>query len=90
MLARMFLVGAVDTAGLLMVICLVGPCFSYSLLRVFLYMMVPYLTASWLGSAYERKQRTDHGMGRRTDLYFVICVFAAAPFVLGAGCMRRD
>ena len=62
-LARMFLVGTVNTGGLLIVILIIQPFFSYSLIRVFLYMMVPYLTASWLGSVYERLCRTDHGLG---------------------------
>lgn len=83
MLARMFLIGAVDTAGLLIVICMVRPWLSYSMIRVFLYMMVPYLCASFLGSIYERKHRADHGWGS-----IVICVlasvfFAAAPFIYG-------
>ena len=78
-LARMFLVGAVDTAGLLAVVLIVHPVFPYSFVRVFLYMMVPYLTASWLGSVYERTHRTDHGWGS-----ILICIlsagfFAAAP-----------
>ena len=79
MLARMFLLGAADTAGLMIVILLVRPCFSYSLIRVFLYMMVPYLTASWLGSAYERKQRTDHGWGSVLICILSSAAFAAAP-----------
>ena len=75
LLARMFLLGAADTAGLMIVILLVRPCFSYSLTRVFLYMVVPYLTASWLGSVYERKQRTDHGWGS-----VLICILSSAAF----------
>ena len=75
MLARMFLVGTADTAGLMIVILLVSPCFSYSLIRVFLYMMVPYLTASWLGSVYERKQRSDHGWGS-----MLICILSSIAF----------
>ena len=83
MLARMFLIGAVDIVGLLIVICAVSPRLSYSMARVFLYMMVPYLCASFLGSVYERKHRADHGWGS-----IVICVlssafFAAAPFIYG-------
>lgn len=78
-LARMFLLGAADTAGLMIVILLVRPCFSYSLTRVFLYMMVPYLTASWLGSVYERKQRTDHGWGSVLICFLSSAAFAAAP-----------
>ena len=75
MLARMFLLGAADTVGLMIVIILVRPCFSYSLIRVFLYMMVPYLTSSWLGSVFERKQRTDHGWGS-----VLICILSSAAF----------
>ena len=81
MLARVFLVGAVDTTGLLIVICAIRPWLSYSLARVFLYMTVPFLCASFFGSLYERKHRADHGWGS-----IVICVlssafFAAAPFI---------
>ena len=79
MLARMFLLGAADTVGLMIVILLIRPCFSYSLTRVFLYMMVPYLTASWLGSVYERKQRTDHGWGSVLICILSSAAFAAAP-----------
>ena len=79
MLARMFLVGTADTAGLMIVILLVSPCFSYSLIRVFLYMMVPYLTASWLGSVYERKQRSDHGWGSVLICILSSIAFTAAP-----------
>ena len=39
-------------------------------------MVVPYLTASWLGSLYERKQRTDHGWGS-----VLICILSSAAFV---------
>ena len=82
MLARMFLVGSVETAGLLIVIWLVKPWFSYSLIRVFLYMMVPYLSASLSGSVYERKHRSDNAWGS-----IIICIlssafFAAAPYCL--------
>jgi hypothetical protein len=78
--ARMFLVGLIDTAGLLIVIAAVRSYLTYSLIRVFLYMMVPYLTAAFLGSLYERKKRRDAGLGS-----IVICIlssvfFAAAPF----------
>ena len=79
MLARMFLLGAADSVGLMLVILLIRPCFSYSLTRVFLYMMVPYLTASWLGSVYERKQRTDHGWGSVLICIMSSAAFAAAP-----------
>ena len=82
-LARMFLVGAVNTGGLLIVILIIQPFFSYSLIRVFLYMMVPYLTASWLGAIYERIHCTEQGVGS-----ILICIlssffFAAAPVFIG-------
>ena len=77
--ARMFLMGAADTAGLLIVILIVRPFFSYSLIRVFLYMMVPYLTASWLGSVYERLCRTAHGLGSMLICLLSSAFFAAAP-----------
>ena len=83
MLARMFCVGAVDTAGLLIVICAVRRRLSFSPLRVFLYMMVPYLCAALLGSVYERKKRADHGAGT-----VLICVLTSVFFA--AGYMRRD
>ena len=76
-LARLFSLGTVNTAGLLIVILIVRPCFSYSLLRVFLYMMVPYLTASWLGSVYERMHRMDRGLGST-----VICILSSAFFAV--------
>ncbi len=82
MLARLFLIGAADTAGLMAVILLVRPCFSYSLLRVFLYMTVPFLAASWLGSLYERKQRMDHGRGSVVISLLSSAFFAAAPAIL--------
>ena len=78
-LARLFLIGAVDTAGLMIVIMIVRPFFSYSLLRVFLYMMVPYLAASWLGSIYERTHRTDRGWGSLLICCGASAFFAAAP-----------
>lgn len=78
-LARLFLFGMVNTAGLLIVILIVRPCFSYSLLRVFLYMMVPYLIASWLGSAYERMHRMDQGLGSTIICILSSAFFAAAP-----------
>ena len=83
MLARLFWVGAVDTAGLLMVICVVCHRLSYSLLRVFLYMMVPYLCAALLGYVYERKKRADHGVGTVLICVLTSVFFAAAPFVCG-------
>lgn len=79
--ARMFLVGLMDTAGLLIVVAWVRSYFPYHLLRVFLYMMVPYLTASFLGSVYERKMRTDAGFGSLAVCILSSAVFAAAPFV---------
>ena len=78
-LARMFLIGAVDTAGLIIVIIIVRPFYTYSLIRVFLYMMVPYLAASWLGSIYERKHRTDRGWGSLLICCMASACFAAAP-----------
>ena len=83
MLARMFWVGAVDTAGLLIVICAVRRRLSFSPLRVFLYMMVPYLCAALLGSVYERKKRADHGVGTVLICVLTSVFFAAAPFVCG-------
>ena len=80
-LARLFWVGAVDTVGLLMVICVVCHRLSYSLLRVFLYMMVPYLCGAFLGSVYERKKRADHGGGTVLICILTSVFFAAAPFV---------
>ncbi|MBQ6364082.1 MAG: hypothetical protein IJI62_08760 [Lachnospiraceae bacterium] len=78
-LARLFLLGTVNTTGLLIVILIVRPCFSYSLLRVFLYMMVPYLTASWLGSVYERMHRADQGLGSTMICILSSAFFAAVP-----------
>ncbi len=78
MLARLFLVGLLDTAGLLLVIAAVRPYFSYSVLRVFLYMMVPYLLASFLGSLYERKKRTGTGLGSLAICFLSSAAFAAA------------
>ena len=80
MFARMFLVGIVETAGLLVVIWVVRPWFSYSLIRVFLYMMVPYLAASLLGSVYERKNRSDNSWGSIVICFFSSGLFAAAPY----------
>ena len=79
LLARAFLLSAVNTAGLLIVILAVRPFFSYSTLRVFLYMMVPYLTASWSGSVYERIRRSDHGLGSILICVLSSAFFAAAP-----------
>lgn len=75
MLARSFLLGVVDTVGLMIVILAVRPFFSYSLIRMFLYMMVPYLTASLLGSAYERRHRGDRGWGS-----VLICILSSVFF----------
>ena len=82
MLARMFLVGIVETAGLIVVICVVRPWFSYSLIRVFLYMMVPYLAASLSGSVYERKTRSDNSWGSIIICFLSSGFFAAAPYFL--------
>ena len=84
MLARMFLVGIVETAGLLVVIWVVRPWFSYSLIRVFLYMMVPYLAASLLGSVYERKNRSDNSWGSMIICFLSSGLFAAAPYCLSS------
>ncbi len=84
MLARMFLVGIVETAGLLVVIWVVQPWFSYSLIRVFLYMMVPYLAASLSGSVYERKNRSDNGWGSIIICFLSSGFFAAAPYCLSS------
>ena len=75
MLARLFLLGAVNTVGLMIVIVAVRPFFAYSPVRVFLYMMVPYLTASLLGSVYERRYRGDPGWGS-----VLICILSSAVF----------
>lgn len=82
MLARMFLVGVVETAGLMAVILVVRPWFSYSLIRVFLYMMVPYLAASLSGSVYERKNRSDNGWGSIIICFLSSGFFASAPYCL--------
>jgi hypothetical protein len=84
MLARIFLVGIVETAGLLVVIWVVRPWFSYSLIRVFLYMMVPYLAASLLGSVYERKNRSDNSWGSILICFLSSGLFAAAPYCLSS------
>ena len=46
------------------------------------HMMVPYLTAAWLGSVYERKQRVDHGWGCVLICLLASAFFAAAPVFL--------
>ncbi len=74
-LARMFLLGTINTVGLLIVVLIIRPFFSYSMIRVFLYMMVPYLTASWLGLIYERLHRMDQGTGST-----LICILSSAFF----------
>lgn len=81
MLARLFIVGTVDTAGILMAVWAVLPRLSYPLLRLFLYMMVPYLCACLLGSLYERKHRADNGWGSIAICILSSAFFAAAPFV---------
>ena len=83
-LARMFLVGLIDTAGLLIVVAAVRSYLTYSLLRVFLYMMVPYLTAAFLGSVYERKKRTDAWLGSIVICILSSAVFAAAPIFVSS------
>ena len=75
MLARAVLLGAVNTAGLLIVILVVRSCFHYSMMRVFLYMMVPYMTAALLGSVYERKHRRLQGWGS-----VLICILSSVFF----------
>ena len=82
--ARAFLVGAVDTIGLVIVICVIRPMFSYSMVRVFLYMMVPYLTASLAGSVYERRHRSDNGWGSIAICILTSALFAAAPLALSS------
>lgn len=81
MLARLFVVGTVDTAGILIAVWAVLPRLSYPLLRVFIYMMVPYLSACLLGSLYERKHRADNGWGSIAICILSSAFFAAAPFV---------
>ena len=80
LLARAFLLGAINTAGLVIIILVVRPFYSYPVIRVFLYMIVPYLTAALLGSAYERRHRTDHGWGSVLICIMSSAVFASAPF----------
>lgn len=79
--ARMFWVGVVDTAGLLIVIWAVRHMFSYSLIRVFLYMTVPYLFASLSGALYERIRRPDTGWGSTMICIMSSALFTAAPFI---------
>ena len=83
-LARMFLVGVVETAGLLVVISVVRPWFSYSLIRVFLYMMVPYLAGSLSGSVYERKNRSVNSWGSIIICFLSSGLFGAAPYFLSS------
>lgn len=83
-LARMFLVGLIDTAGLLIVTFAVRSYLTYSLIRVFLYMMVPYLLAAFLGSLYERKKRTDAGLGSIVICLLSSAFFAAAPIFMSS------
>ena len=84
MLARMFLVGVVETTGLLVVIWVVRLWFSYSLIRVFLYMMVPYLAASLTGSIFEKKNRSDNGWESIIICFLSSGLFAAAPYCLSS------
>jgi len=51
---------------------------------VFLYMMVPYLLAAFLGSLYERKKRTDAGLGSIVICTLSSAVFAAAPIFMSS------
>lgn len=76
-LAKVYLLGVGNTAGLMIVIFAVRPFFSYSLIRVFLYMMVPYLTASLLGSLFERRYRGDPGWGS-----VLICILSSIFFTV--------
>ena len=75
LLARAFLLGAINTAGLVIIILVVRPFYSYPVIRVFLYMIVPYLTAALLGSVYERRHRTDQGWGS-----VLICILSSVFF----------
>ena len=74
----------IDTAGLLIVTFAVRSYLTYSLIRVFLYMMVPYLLAAFLGSLYERKKRTDAGLGSIVICLLSSAVFAAAPIFMSS------
>ena len=84
LLARMFLVGIAETAGLLIVIWVVRPWFSYSLIRVFLYMMVPYLVAALSGSVYERRHRSDNCRGSIIICLLSSVFFTAVPYCLSS------
>lgn len=84
LLARAFLLSTVNTAGLLAVIWAVRSFFSFSPVRVFLYMMVPYLTASLLGSVYERRHRKDQGLGSVVVCILSSVFFASLPFFFNA------
>ncbi len=75
MLARTFLLGVINTAGLMIIIPVITRFYAYPVLRIFLYMMVPYLTAAFLGSLYERKCRTDRGWGS-----VLICILSSVAF----------
>ncbi len=79
LLARAFLLGAINTAGLVIIILVVRPFYSYPVIRVFLYMMVPYLTAALLGSVFERRHRADQGWGSVLICIMSSVVFASAP-----------
>ncbi|MCR4752621.1 MAG: hypothetical protein K5852_10045 [Eubacterium sp.] len=79
LLARAFLLGMINTAGLVMIILVVRPFYSYPVIRMFLYMIVPYLTAALLGSAYERRHRTDQGWGSVLICILSSVVFASVP-----------
>ena len=79
LLARAFLLGVINTAGLVIIVLAVRPFYSYPVIRVFLYMMVPYLTAALLGSAYERRHRTDQGWGSIMICILSSVVFASVP-----------
>ena len=87
--ARMFLAGAVDTAGLLAVILAVRPMLPYSLAQVFLYMMVPFLAASLAGSVYERKRRPDNDWGSIVICLLSSVFFAAAPYLYSSLSEKR-
>ncbi|MBQ3424329.1 MAG: hypothetical protein IJH38_03930 [Clostridia bacterium] len=82
LLARAFLTGIVDTAGLLLVMLMIRPLLPYAPIRIFFYMMVPYLAASLLGSVYERKQRPEHGWGSVLICLLSSVFFAVAPLFI--------
>ena len=81
---RDWVVGAVDTVGLMAVAWIVRPALPYSLIRVLLYMTVPYLTASLSGSVYERKRRPDGGWGS-----VAICALSSVLFAAATACCDR-